>query len=167
MFLSDFFSNLFSSKLPLIFFLETKCFASIKDCWRFSALCDLPETFIRKFFNISKMIFPQLSVFLKGFRLRKLGILLFPAGEEWFSRFMRIPSGIFWRSKIDEILTILSFYPWFSVWYCLFGLRSTAPPLCLNVVLTSVITQFQGNWIDVDHINCVNNKNSLFIVGWP
>ena len=45
-------------------------------------------------------------------------ILLFPVGEEWFSRFMRIPSGIFWRCKTDEIL-IMSFYPWFSVWYCL------------------------------------------------
>ena len=33
----------------------------------------------------------------------------FPVGEEWFSRSMRIPSGIFWRCKIDEILTIISF----------------------------------------------------------
>ena len=43
-----------------------------------------------------------------------MGFLLLPVGEEWFSRFMRIPSGIFWRSKIDEILT-MSFYTWFSV----------------------------------------------------
>ena len=42
-----------------------------------------------------------------------MGFLLFPVGEEWFSRLMRIPSGIFWGCKIDEILTILSFYPWF------------------------------------------------------
>ena len=39
----------------------------------------------------------------------------FPVGEEWFSRSMRTPSGIFWRCKIDEILTIISFYAWFSV----------------------------------------------------
>ena len=30
------------------------------------------------------------------------------------------PFGIFW-CKIDEILTIMSFYPWLSVWHCLFG----------------------------------------------
>ena len=43
-FYASFFSNLFSSKLPSIL-LETKRFASIKNCSRFSALCDLPETF--------------------------------------------------------------------------------------------------------------------------
>ena len=37
---------------------------------------------------------------------------------------MPIPSGIFWRCKIDEILTY-SFYPWF-VWYCLFGFQNFA-----------------------------------------
>ena len=36
-----------------------------------------------------------------------MGFLLFPVGEEWFSRFMRIPLGIFWRCKIDEILTVI------------------------------------------------------------
>ena len=65
----------------------------------------------KNFREISKNLF---SVFMKCFRLRKI-FLLFPVGEEWFSRFMRIPSGIFWRCKIDEILTIMSFYPWFSV----------------------------------------------------
>ena len=35
-----------------------------------------------------------------------MGFLMFPVGEEWFSRSMRIPSGIFWRCKFDEILTI-------------------------------------------------------------
>ena len=34
---------------------------------------------------------------------------------------MRIPSDIFWRCKVFEILTTLLFYPRFSVWYCLFG----------------------------------------------
>ena len=32
-----------------------------------------------------------------------MGFLLFSVGEEWFSRLTRIPSGIFWRCKIDEI----------------------------------------------------------------
>ena len=50
-----------------------------------------------------------------------MGFLLFPVEEEWFSRSMRIPSGIFWRCKIDEVLTIISFFAWFSVWSFLFG----------------------------------------------
>ena len=53
-------------------------------------------------------------LFLKMFPVEKDGFLLFPVGVEWFSRFMRIPLGIFWRCKIDEILT-MSFYTWFSV----------------------------------------------------
>ena len=47
-----------------------------------------------------KNFFPQFSVFYKGFPLRKMGFLLFPVGEEWFSRLTRILSGIFWRCKI-------------------------------------------------------------------
>ena len=43
-FYATFFSNLFSSKPQ--FLLGTKRFASIKHCSMFSALCDLPETFI-------------------------------------------------------------------------------------------------------------------------
>ena len=39
--------------------------------------------------------FFQFSVF-KGFSLRKMGFLLFSVGGEWFSRLMRILSGIFW-----------------------------------------------------------------------
>ena len=89
-FLCDFFSNLFSSKPPQ-FLLETKRFASIKHCSRFSALCDLPETFIIKF---SKILFLNFLIF-KGLRLRKMGFLLFPVGEELFSRFMVILSGFF------------------------------------------------------------------------
>ena len=69
-----------------------------------------------------------------------MNFLLFPVGEEWFSRFMRIPSGIFWRCKIDEILTVILHLVlrmilliWFSskvrnlLRNCL---RSTASPLC-------------------------------------
>ena len=51
---------------------------------------------------------------------------------------MRIPSGIFWGCKIDEILTLLSFCPWLSVWYCLFGflLKSSEPQLQVYHYLT-------------------------------
>ena len=109
------FSNLFSSKPPPQFLLKMKRFGSIKDCSRFSTLCDLPETFFKNFFRKISNFFPDFCFFLKKcFRLRKMGFLLFPVGEEWFSRFLRIPSGIFWRCKIDEILT-MSFYTWFSV----------------------------------------------------
>ena len=68
-----------------------KRFASIKDCSRFSALCDLPETFFKK---ISKNFdfFPYFPVFSKMFPVERDGFLLFLFGEEWFSRFMRIPS---------------------------------------------------------------------------
>ena len=86
---------------PLQFLQETKRFASVKDSSRFSALCDLPES-SKKISNF----FPQFSVFLKSFPSRKMEFLLFPVGEEWFSRPMSIPSGIFWRCKIDEILTM-------------------------------------------------------------
>ena len=69
----------------------------------------------KKFRKISSF-FPYFFVFFKKkrFRLKKIGFLLFPVGEEWFSRFMRNPSGTFWRCKIDEILT-MSFYTWFSI----------------------------------------------------
>ena len=88
---------------PPQFLPKMKRFTSIKDCSRFSALCDLPKTFFKKFFEKFRNFF---SLFLF--------FLLFSVGEEWFPRFMRIPSSIFWRCKIDEILT-MSFYPWFSV----------------------------------------------------
>ena len=40
------------------------------------------------------------SVFFKGLRLGKMGFLLFPVGEELFSRFMGIPSGFFGAVKL-------------------------------------------------------------------
>ena len=51
------------------------------------------------------------------FPVERDGFLLFPVGEEWFSRFMRfmrIPSSIFDAVKLMKFLT-LSFYTWFSV----------------------------------------------------
>ena len=95
---------------PPQFLPETKRFAIVNVLSRFSALCDLPETIKNIFEKFRTKIFLK---FFKGFSLRKMAFLLFSVGEEWFSRLMRIPSGIFLRCKIDEIL--MSFYPWFSV----------------------------------------------------
>ena len=61
-FYATFFSNLFSSKPQ--FSLETKRFASIKHCSRFSALCDLLETFIKKIFRKIPKIFYLNFLFL-------------------------------------------------------------------------------------------------------
>ena len=52
---------------------EMKRFASVKDSSKFSALCDLTSFFLN-------------FLFFKGFPLKKMGFLLFPVGEEWFSR---------------------------------------------------------------------------------
>ena len=76
-FLCYFFSNLFHRSPPPQFLLEMKRFASIKDCSRFSALCDLPET-IKNIFENFFLNF----LFLKGISLRKMVFLLFSVGEE-------------------------------------------------------------------------------------
>ena len=73
--LCDFFSNFFSSKPPQ-FLPETKLFASIKDCSRFSPLCDLPETLIKKLFR--KKYFLNF-LFFERFLIEKVSFLLFPA----------------------------------------------------------------------------------------
>ena len=111
-----------------------KRFANIKDCSRFSALCDIPETFFTNFFQKFRIFSLFFCFFFqkKCFRFRKMGFLLLPVGDEWFSRFMRIPSGIFWRCKIGEILT-KSFYTWFSVWFCLFGFLQKLATFCASV----------------------------------
>ena len=103
----------FSSKSPPPQFLpKMKRFATVKDSSRFSALCDfkkiagdLQKKFSKNFWKKFEKFFPSIFWFFKGFPLRKMGFLLFSIGEEWFSRLMTIPSGIFWRCKIDEILT--------------------------------------------------------------
>ena len=137
-FLCDFFKLVFSN--PRQFLQETKRFASVKDSSTFSALCDLLETFKKVF----RIFFPQFSVFLKVFRWERCFFAVSGWEKNRFSILMRISSGIFWSCKIDQILK-LSFYPWLSVRYCLFGfllkssklssqvtrcLRSTASPLC-------------------------------------
>ena len=72
--------------------------------------------------------FRKILKFFSIFCWERMGFLLFSVGEEWFSRLTRIPSGIFWRCKIDEIS--ISFYPWFSVWYCLFGFLQKFASVC-------------------------------------
>ena len=109
-FLCDFFSNPFSSKPPSIF-TRNETFCEHKGLLKAVGTIRLTGDLHQKIFEKFSLIF----CFLKCFRLRKMFFLLFPVGEEWFLRFMRIPSGIFWRCKIDEVLTIMSFYPWFSV----------------------------------------------------
>ena len=122
------FCNLFSSKPPQ-FFPETKCFASMKVSSMFGTV-RLTEIYCETF--LFRSIFGWEDVFCCFSRWK------------WFSSLIRIPSGIFWRCKFDENWTILSFWPWLSVWYCLLGfsskvhnflrkcLRSTASPLCLR-----------------------------------
>ena len=60
------------------------------------------------------------------FPVEKDVFLLFPVGEEWFSRFMRIPSGIFSRCKIDEILTHFTLDSPYDFAYLVF-FRSSQP----------------------------------------
>ena len=88
-FLCDF-SNLFSSKPPQ-FLLETKRLRAqiTVQGFRHYATCRRPSS--KKF---SKIFFLNF-LFFKGLRLRKMGFLLFPVGEEFFSRFMGIPFGFF------------------------------------------------------------------------
>ena len=114
-FLCEFFSNLFSSKLPSIF-TRNEMFCEHKELFKVFGTVRFTGDVQLKFFRKMTNFFLQFSVFFfKCFRLRKMDFLLFPVGEECVSRSMRIPSGIFWRCKIDEILPIVSFYAWFSV----------------------------------------------------
>ena len=99
-FLCDFFSNSFSSKLPSLFtrnetFCEHKGLLKVFGTVRFTG--DLQKFFFRK---MTKYFFQFSCFFKKSFRLRKMGFLLFPVGEEWFSTSMRIPSGIFGAVKL-------------------------------------------------------------------
>ena len=61
-----------------------------------------------------------MRLWFERFSVEKMGFCCFQLCKKWFSSPKRI-SGYFWRCKTDEILTITSFYPWFSVRYCLFG----------------------------------------------
>ena len=114
----------------------------------------------KKFFEEFRRKISSIFCFLKRFRLRKMGFLLFPVEENWFWSLMRIPSGIFWRCKIDEVLTIMSFSlgsP-YDIAYLVFSskvrnflrkLRDTASPLCLN--LSSCRRQFVSRVTAIMH----------------
>ena len=100
-----------------------KRFASIKDCRRPS---------LKNFSKNFEIFFLIFLFFWNVSGQERWVFLLFPVGEEWFPRFIRIPSGIFWRCKIDEILTMW-FYTWFSVWFCLFGFLQKFATFCASV----------------------------------
>ena len=72
-------------RTPPQFLLETKRFGSIKDCSWFSCTKRLTGTY-KNFVEKFRKNFSSIFCFFKGFRLRKMGFLLFPVGEEWFSR---------------------------------------------------------------------------------
>ena len=119
------FSFFFHRSPPSIFtknetFYDSKGLVKVFGTMRLQKNCRCPskkffENTLEKFRKIFEKNFSlNFLFFFQGFPLRKMGFLLFSVGEEWFSRLMLIPSGIFWRCKIDEILTY-SFYPWFYV----------------------------------------------------
>ena len=80
------------TEAPPQFLPETKRFARVKDSSRFSALCDLPETI--------KSIFEKFRKKFLNFVFKKNFVFWFPVGQEWFSRLMRIPSGILGAVKL-------------------------------------------------------------------
>ena len=110
------FSNLFSSKPPFAIFTRNEMFCEQKRLlrvqgFRHYATYRRPST--KKFSKKFEKIFLNL-LFFERFSVGKDGfVLLFPVGENGvLSVYLR---DFFWRCKIDEILTIFSFYPWFSV----------------------------------------------------
>ena len=76
---------------------------------------DFHQKFFSKNFKIKIFWF-----FWKVFGWERWVFCGFQLGKNGFQNY-GYPFGYFWRCKIDEILTIMSFYPWFSVWNCLFG----------------------------------------------
>ena len=94
-FLSDFFQFFFIKAL-LNFLLGTKRFVSIKDSLGFSAPCH------ENFFSISP--------FSKGARLRKMIVFAVCSWGKVVFESWAYPFGYFWRWKVDEILTIVSFW---------------------------------------------------------
>ena len=103
------------------FLLETKRFASIKNCSRFSALCDLPENFSLKIFR-KVTNFILIFCFFLMFLVQKDGFFCcFQLKKNGFRDLCVSLRVFFWRFKVDEILTIISFYACLSVWFFLFG----------------------------------------------
>ena len=105
----------FFIEVPPQFLPKMKRFMTVKDSSRFSALCDFKKIacdlqkyfskiFWKNFEKTSKNIFLQFS-FFKRFSVEEGRFFAVFSWEEWFSRLVPIASGIFWRCKIDEILT--------------------------------------------------------------
>ena len=126
-FYATFFKNCYTEAPPQ-FLPETKRFARVKDSSRFSALCYSPET-IKNIFEKFRNFFLNF-LFFKGFSLRKMRFCCFQLGKNGF-RDLCVSFRVFFGAvycKIDEVL--MSFYPWFSLWYCLFGFLQKFAGVC-------------------------------------
>ena len=116
-FYASFFLICFHRSSPQ-FLLETKRFASIKNCSRFSALCDLPENFSLKVFR-KVTNFVLIFCFFKMFSVQKDGFFAVSSWRRMVFEIYAYPFRFFWRFKIE--ILIISFYAWLSVWSFLFG----------------------------------------------
>ena len=118
------FSNLFSSKPPSNFtmnktFCEHKGFLRGFGTMRLTG--DLHLNFFRKF---EKKLFLIFFLFFERFSVEKDGFFAVSSWGKLVFESNAYPFGYFRPCKIDEVLTKMSFYPWFSVRYCLFGFQS-------------------------------------------
>ena len=108
------------TEAPAQFLQETKRFA--RGLLKALRLTGDHQKCFRKILNFFS------SIFCLRFSAEKEWVFCcFQLGKNGF-RGLRVPSGIFWRCKIDEIL--ISFYPSFSVWYCLFGFLQKFASVC-------------------------------------
>ena len=96
-------------------------FCEQKALLKVSALCDLPETFIKKILKKFRKKLFSIFCFLKVYGWESCFFSVVSSWRRMVFEIYAYPFGIMWRCKIDEILTVMSFYPWLSIWYCLFG----------------------------------------------
>ena len=136
-----------------------KHFASIKDCSRFSAPCDLSETFFKKFKFFEKFrIFFPFCFFKKMFPVEKDGFFAVSSWGRMVFEIYAYPFGYFlalqnWWNFNNVILHLvlrMILLIWFSskvrnlLRKCL---RSTASPMCINF--------------------CPKKARPLSLVSWP
>ena len=112
-FICDFFDFFFIEVPPPSIFTKNETFCDCKGLVKgFGTMRlqkNLPVTFKKFFEHILekfRKIFSFNFLFFSGFPLRKIVFLLFSVGEEWFSRLMPIPSGIFWRCNVGSTYDI-------------------------------------------------------------
>ena len=118
-----------------------KRFASIKNCSRFSALCNLPQTFFKKIFKkFRNFIHIFLFLFLKCFRLREKSFCCSQLGKNGFrdlcvslrvffgaEKLMNFQQGHFTLGSPYDFAHLVFFKVRNLLRKCL---RSTASPLC-------------------------------------